>query len=339
MKNLKARFPKRTININENNAENVEKKNNKKENYKEIISMSELLKRFLNNCEIRGLTYKTIKTYKEFTIRLINYMENVLNIYNIKKIDIDIIEIYIEYLNKERKISKISINSTIRNVKPYFKFLQERGFIKNNPFDGINLLRVDKKRKINTLKNEQVLAILNKIDSSGFIGNRDRLIIEILYGTGIRIDETMSLKIKDLNFEEHYFYIESSKNREDSFVPIPKSMIKSLKKYMTIWLYDFSEDDYLFPNLYGKKLSPHTFANSLKIYVKEAEINIPVYPHLFRHSFAINYLMNGGDTASLRRMLRQKDLRVVEEYLNWLPENVIIKHQQFNPLDKMYNII
>lgn len=101
-------------------------KKSTKNNPEEVKSISvipsniELLNKFKNHCENRGLTNKTVKTYDEFNTRFINYIQNKFQIQDIRKVDADVIELYIEYLNKERNVSKITINSTIRNVKPFF---------------------------------------------------------------------------------------------------------------------------------------------------------------------------------------------------------------------------
>lgn len=299
------------------------------------MEMELLLEKFIRHCGNRGLTQNTQKTYKEFAIRFIKYLKNKLNINDITKVDSDIVEIYIDYLTNEREISKVTVNSTIRNLKPFFVWLTERGYIENNPFKGIKLIKADKKRK-KPLTPEQIQGLLNAVDTTGYAGIRDYLIIKLLYGTGMRIDEVLSLRIKDVDLTEGLFYIEHQKNREDAFVPIPQALIKPLKKYLKTWLANDHKDNYFFQNQYGQKLQRHTFYKNLKDYARKARIDPKlVSPHVFRHTFAIEYLMAGGSTASLRRQLRQKDLKVVEEYLNWLPENVKKEHQQYNPLDRM----
>lgn len=166
-----------------------------------------------------------------------------------------------------------------------------------------------------------------------YAGERDYLIIQMLFGCAFRIEECLSLKIKDINFEQGIIYIETSKNREDGYVSIPVSLEKLLKNYIQKWLKDDSRENYLFQNKYGEKLSRHTIYKNIKKYALKAGIKANC--HLFRHSFAINYLLAGGSTASLRRQLRQKDLKTVEEYLHWLPQYVIDEHRRYNPLDRI----
>lgn len=300
----------------------------------EEIKMSVLLEKYLKYCNNhQGLTVKTIKTYREFSSRLIKYMENALHITDIKKVDSDIIEIYLDYLiEKKNPAKKISVNSTIRNIKPFFNWLVLKKHIEVNPFEDIKLLKIDKKRK-KPLTYEQVKKIWQQPNLMTYAGIRDSLIIQLLYGTGMRVDECVSIKLQDLSFDTGFIYIESSKDREDADVPIPKSLVKSLKQFIQMFLANEEKNAYLFQNDYGSKLNPSTFRKSMKRYAKEAGIEVPVSPHLLRHTFAIEFLKNGGSTASLRRQLRQKDLKVVEEYLNWLPDIVKAEHSKYNPLD------
>lgn len=302
---------------------------------KEIIKLTVLLEKYLRHCDsLQGLTRKTIKTYKEFCTRFIRYIENDLHITNIEKIDSDIVEIYLDHLSN--KISKISINSTIRNVRPFFNWLTIKEYISINPFEKIKLLKTDKKRKT-PLTFEQVKKIWEQPDQMTYVGIRNNLIIRLLYGTGMRVDECLSIKIQNIDFNSGLIYIASSKNREDADVPIPNSLVKPLKQFINVWLSQEDKSAYLFQNDFGDKLNPGTFQKSMKRYAKEAGITVTVSPHLLRHTFALEYLKNGGSTASLRRQLRQKDLKVVEEYLNWLPDTVRAEHGKYNPLDTYTN--
>lgn len=309
-------------------------KNQQEPEVKPVVGMNVLLEKFTKHCANRGLTEKTVKTYRDFGERFLRYVENELNIHDINAIDGDVVDLFIDYLNS-RKVSKVYINSNIRNLKPFFKWLLEKDHIQSNPFAGIKLIKADKKRKI-PLTKEQVQALLNQTDMTSYAGIRDYYIIKLLYGTGMRIDEVLSLKINDIDFSDEIIYIEKSKNREDSFLPIPKSLIKPFKKYLKTWLSNDEKNNYFFQNQYGHKLDKNTFYRNLKTYARKAGIDPKlVNCHIFRHTFAIDFLMAGGSTASLRRQLRQKDLKVVEEYLCWLPENVKNEHRRYNPLDRM----
>jgi integrase/recombinase XerD len=256
-----------------------------------------------------------------------------MHIQNAKNIDKEIIEMFIDHL-KEKGVSDIYVNTNLRNLKPFFTWLTENGYIEINPFTGIKLLKTDKKRK-QILSNEDLQAILKQIDLLSFAGVRDWLMIQVLYGCALRISECCSLKLKDVDLEKRTIYIENSKNREDSFIPFPESLVKPLKKYIKQHFYNMPQDSYLFPNLYGERLSRETFLKNLKRYGKKA--GIPhVTCHLLRHSFAVNCLLNGASTATVRRLLRHRDLKTVEEYIHWLPKNVQEQFDKFNPLDQMY---
>lgn len=298
---------------------------------KEQIKPVVLLEKFAKHCDNhQGLTANTIKTYKDFVGRFLKYLETDLNITDVEKIDSDIVELYLDYLG-EKKVTKIYINTNIRNIRPFFNWLTMKGYITVNPFDKIRLLKVDKKRKT-PLTFEQVKKIWEQPDPT-YVGIRDILILKMLYGTGMRISEVLSLRISDVDFDSGFIFINQSKNREYADVPIPKSLVKPLKQFLHSWLSNEEKNAYLFQNDFGEKLNSGTFQKSMKRYAKEAGLEVNVSPHILRHTFAIEYLSNGGSTASLQRQLRQKDLSVVTEYLNWLPDKVKAEHSKYNPLD------
>lgn len=302
----------------------------------EFISMTVLRDKFIKHCSRRGLKEKTLESYSEHCGRLIRYLENTLNTFNPNDVDTESIELYIDYLKNARKVTNVYINTNIRNTKPFFLWMLDNRYIDHNPYKGIKKLKEDKKRK-QILSNEEVKAILDQIDLISFTGVRDWLIVQMLYGCGLRIGECLSLRIQDVDLSEKTVYIETSKNREDSYIPLPESMVKPLKKYLKQYFQGIEKDRYIFPNTYGEKLHTETFLKNLKEYGKKA--GVPhVTCHLFRHSFAVSCLLSGASTSAVRRMLRHRDLNTIEQYIHWLPQSVQEQFTKYNPLDKMYNI-
>lgn len=291
------------------------------------------LEKFLHHCNNRGLKPRTIKTYKNITCRFLKWLETEAKITEADQVTADVIEDYIDYILNARNDQKSYVNIIIRNSKPFFKWLTQKGLINKCPFDGISLLKVDVKKK-DPIPEEDFIKLLQQ-PPRDYFGTRDCLILQILYGCGLRIGECMNLKVSDVDLENGRIFLEETKNREDSFVPLPAQLKKPLRSYIKEYLSSDQKHNFLFQNQYGQGLSIRSFQQKLKNYCEQAKI--PRYTcHQFRHNFAINWLMNGGDTASLHRMLRHKDMKTVETYLNWIPGYITEKALLHNPLDKLY---
>jgi len=208
-----------------------------------------LLDKFLKHSSNRGLTDRTIKTYKDNTRRLINWLEEKRNISTPNLVTGDDIEDYIYYIINDRNDSKSYVNIILRNTKPFFKWLKEKDYIDKCPYDGIKLLRVDQKKK-EPIPKENFLKLMS-VTPRDYFGTRDALILQILYGCGLRVSECLHLKIGDVDFENGRVFLNDTKNREDSFVPLPEQLKKPLRSYIREYLSKDTANNFLFQNQNG----------------------------------------------------------------------------------------
>lgn len=296
--------------------------------------LSNMLEKFLRYCaNNKGLKPHTIKTYSDITNRLIKWLEKKFKITEPKQVTGEHIDDYIDYIINDKGNSKNYANIIIRNSKPFFKWLTQKEYMPKSPYDGIKLLRVDQKKK-EPIPEENFKKLL-QVPSRDYFGNRDTLIMQVLYGCGIRIGECLNLKIRNVDLENDRIFLEDTKNREDSFVPLPAYLIKPLRSYIREYLSNDHVDNYLFQNQNGSGLTVRSFQQKLKNYCMLVKIP-QITCHQFRHNFAINWLMSGGDTASLQRVLRHKDPKMVNNYLNWVPKAITEKVLLHNPLDRLF---
>jgi len=156
---------------------------------------------------------------------------------------------------------------------------------------------------------------------------KHRLIIKLLYGTGLRVSEIVNLKRKDVNFTESLIKIRLAKGKKDRFVKIPSSTVNELKSYMNL-----ETSEHVFPSNRNKKITKATIQAILRNSAKKAGIKKRVYPHLLRHSFATHLLEQGTDLRVIQKILGHSSLKTTQLYTQI--SNASIKKAK-SPLDNI----
>ena len=138
---------------------------------------------------------------------------------------------------------------------------------------------------------------------------KHKLIIKLLYGCGLRVNEIVNLKKEDINFEENLIKINLGKGKKDRFVKLPSSVKEELGYYVKL-----NNEDYLFPSNKGGKLTKKTIAKIVQNAAKKAKIKKRVYPHLLRHSFATHLLEQGIDLRIIQKLLGHSSIKTTKIY-------------------------
>jgi len=249
--------------------------------------MNEVLKKLVEELKVRNFSNKTVKSYSFSVKKFLKYSGN-------KELNTELVKKYIiEHLKKE---NPSSVAKDVYAVKFFYE----------------KVLR--KKLVIQTIKRNKTLPeILTIEEIRGLINNTEnikhKLIIKLLYGTGLRVNEIVNLKKEDINFEEELIKINLAKGKKDRFVKIPESLKEELKSY-----YKISNSRYLFPSNRGGKLTTATIQAIIKNASKKAKIKKRVYPHLLRHSFATHLLENGTDLRIIQKLLGHSDIKTTQIY-------------------------
>jgi site-specific recombinase XerD len=241
---------------------------------------------------------------------------------------------YLEFLEK----SKSSQHPTFENAKEYILLKLK----KNEPssvhhiifaieYFFKNILRkeiyIPKPKRNKTLP--EILSIDEIKKMISVTGNiKHKLIIKMLYGTGLRVSEIINLKKKDINFEEDLIKINLAKGKKDRFVKIPASIKQELQNYIKL-----ISGDYLFESNRGGKLTKKTIGKIVSNSVKKAGIKKRVYPHLLRHSFATHLLESGTDLRIIQKLLGHSDIKTTQIYTQI--SQASIKNIK-SPLDNLY---
>ncbi len=217
-------------------------------------------------------------------------------------------------------------------VKGFFKFLLREGLLEKSPWQRVNAPRVVP-RLPSVMTRPEVETLLRQPDPGKPIGTRDRAMLELLYATGLRVSELVSLSINDINLEVGYLR-SRGKGSKERIVPIGRSAVSALKNYLEgprrQWALR-SSDGTLFLGRRGRRLTRQGFWKLLRNYARQAGIQKRITPHVLRHSFATALLEGGADLRSIQSMLGHADIATTQIYTHVTKEHLKQLHQRYHP--------
>lgn len=312
---------------------------------------------FMNYCEYRNLSKKTLLSYEQ-SLRL--FSRYLMDTYKINRSEQVTQQIILNYINdtKERgkytvvanentkktnnpqnrgdygkKVSIVTLNNYIRNLKVYFNYMYENRIIKKNPTQKIKLIHVPRKAK-GYMNDIEVNNLLKCFDLSRFHEYRDCVITELLFDTGMRLGECLLIKEKtDINFAERTIFLpaDNTKGKKDRYVFFSVQMATELKRWLQ-YKDRYKESEYVFCTIKGTVLQERSFESNFTNYgerIGKKEIN----PHLLRNNFAKRFLMNGGDIFTLSKILGHSSIKVTEQcYLDLQTEDLKKQYEKHSPL-------
>jgi integrase/recombinase XerC len=201
------------------------------------------------------------------------------------------------------------VNRKISTLKTYFKFLIREKEISESPMLKI-VAPKSKKRLPIFIEENQIENLLNEVEfDEGFIGERDKLIIELFYVTGIRLSELVNIKISDVDFNNNLIKVLGKRNKE-RLIPLSISIVNELEFF--IKKYDLNQ--YLFTNLGGTKVYNKLVYRVVKKYISKISSVSKKSPHILRHTFATHMLNNGADINAIKELLGHANLSATQVY-------------------------
>lgn len=238
----------------------------------------------------------------------------------------EMIRSYMSWMSGRGK-SAASVTRFLASVKSFYNYMLSVGTVKSNPAKGVAATHVERKYP-EILTSKEVELFLEQpqcVDAKGF---RDHAMLELLYATGIRVSELISLNLSDLNLAAGFIRCES-KGRE-RIIPMYHTAVKALQDYVRDirpQIIADSEEKALFVNMNGERMSRQGFWKIIKYYQEKAGIEKDITPHTLRHSFAVHLLENGADLRSIQEMLGHADISSTQIYTH------VVKNQ----LKDIYN--
>ena len=264
----------------------------------------------------RGLSENSIKNYIWDIEKLIAFLiENDISISPIA-IGKETVQRFVYDIAKT--VSPRSQARIISGLKSFFNYLNFEDYRKDNPMDLLESPKIGRKLP-DTLSEDEINQLIGAIDLSKLEGERNRAMLETLYGCGLRVSELINLKISDLFFEEDFIKV-TGKGDKQRFVPISDFN----KKYINIYRKEIrihqsiqkGFDDILFLNRRGKQLTRAMVFTIIKQLAIKIDLGKSISPHTFRHSFATHLLQNGADLRAIQQMLGHESITTTEVYMH-----------------------
>ncbi|MEG0254286.1 MAG: site-specific tyrosine recombinase XerD [Vagococcus sp.] len=264
----------------------------------------------------RGLSENTIKSYERDLKQYSLFLEE-NNVSSLDKIDRFLILDFLEKLRNEDK-SSATIIRMVSTLRKYHQFLRQERFTDNDPMQHIDTpKKIQKLPK--TLSVKEVEKIIESPDTSTILGIRDRAILEVMYATGLRVSELISLKLDDLHLSLGLLQT-IGKGDKERIVPLGDVAIKWVEIYLEKSRPQLKAKNkkenlpFLFLNYKGEGFSRQGIWKNLKVYVVQAGIEKEVTPHTLRHSFATHLLENGADLRVVQELLGHADISTTQIY-------------------------
>ena len=182
---------------------------------------------------------------------------------------------------------------------------------------------------------EEVKALLKKPDKKAkFTEWRTWAICCFVVGTGARLGTLVDIRMKDINLKDGKVFYQHTKNKRLQTANLPPQLVKSLTDYINMWRYDVEEDDYLFCNVSGEKLSKASLTQGYRKYTSSRDVNKSNI-HGLRHTFAREWFLNGGDVVQLSKILGHSTLAMSEHYMNIYADTARERFVEYNPLENI----
>lgn len=254
------------------------------------------------------------------TIRQYGMILNRFYTYTGKQLDIVIrpeIVRYLNYLMFEKQLSKTTVSNVLSVLKSFYSFMLDNGYISSNPTRGINNIKLDKKAPVYLTFAEMKDLLDTAVDP------RDRILVRMLYATGVRVSELVNIKKKDIDFDRSTIKV-FGKGAKERIVLVPDVVIRELFDYSA----PMGAERRLF------ELTPRTVQRDIRSLARRAGINKNVTPHKLRHSFATHMLQNGGNVVAIQKLLGHTSLNTTQIYTHYNVDELKEMYARTHPLGK-----
>lgn len=294
---------------------------------------AENMNAFINALKLRGRSKYTLEYYRRELRKFMHTLEERRFKTRLRQLDASIIEDeYVRYMYEEKDVQHATIAATLRALKAFLNWAEQRGVIESNPMNKITIGE-PKPPTIETFSRDQIRDLLSQPDPKLFVGLRDLTIMTVMLDTGVRVRELCDIKVSDVRLSDEQILI-AGKNGEDRLVPFETQTKRVLKRYISAR--GNSPVDWLFITVDDEKMNRDSVRRRIEKYGRMANIkNVRCSPHTFRHTFAKMSVQNGADIFTLQRILGHKTLDMVRRYVNMFGNDVKEAHERFSPVENL----
>lgn len=281
------------------------------------------------------------KNYSDYTIQ--NYEQDILEFFDYldqesleyKSVVYSDLRFFLMYLKDEKKDKNSSIDRKLSSLRGFYQYLANEGVISSNVFSLLSGPKKEKKLPRYFEYNE-LEALFDACDLSTALGQRDRLILEMLYATGVRVGELVSIKVSDINQSSRTILILGKGNKE-RIVPYGEYCEEILKLYLRdgYLALNTKNSPYLFLNYHGGELTERGVRYLLEEIIKRTSIQKNISPHMIRHSFATHLLNQGCDLMTVQKLLGHESIKATQIYTHVTTDRLRSVYQSSFPRAKI----
>ncbi len=278
----------------------------------------------------KGLADNTLESYQRDLKKYVAFLQK-NNVQCFKETSRKQISDYLN-LQQENGLAPSSIGRSLASLRSFYQFLLKEQFIQENPAIELETPRMEKKLP-HVLSFSDIELLLEQPQTNCEIGTRDKAMLELIYATGIRVSELVSLNLNHANIKMGFLRCDG-KGGKERMIPLGSVAIHCLQDYLARSrrkLLKNQDEKALFLNQHGKRLTRQGFWKILKKYVLRAGINAEITPHTLRHSFATHLLENGADLRSVQEMLGHADISTTQIYTQLTRKKIKEVYDQAHP--------
>lgn len=290
------------------------------------ITLGEGCNKYLDNCRARNLREGTINHYRQSYVQFAKFFDMQMKVSDITE---KVYQKYVVYL-RETLHNDVSINAYLRDFITTMHFLMNEGYVESFRMQAI---KVDRSG-VETYTDQELFTLLKKpnIKKCSFTEYQCWVMTNFLFSTAVRQRSLMHIRVKDIDFDNCVVHVKVTKNRKTLIVPFNKTMSNILQEFLKYRQYK-SGEDFLFCNVFGQQLVKSTCYHMLYEYNKRRGVETTGI-HRYRHTFAKQWILNGGNVVSLSKLLGHSSLQITQNYINLLVSDVSKEVTTINLLDK-----
>ena len=278
---------------------------------------------------VKQASANTVSSYMRDIRQFDSYVTSVLDT-TLDSVTKEQLTLYFAWMTNNGK-SAATVTRSLASIKGIYSYLVTERIVDANPAKSIHLAKTEKKLP-QILSGAEVELLLGQPQCVDAKGYRDKAMLELLYATGIRVSELISLDVEDVNLSAGF--IRCAGGAKSRIIPLYPAAIKALQNYMTqvrSGLIADPMEQALFVNLNGERMSRQGFWKIVKHYQQTANIQKDITPHTLRHSFAAHLLENGADLKSIQEMLGHSDISSTQIYTQVVKQNLRTIYKKYHP--------
>ncbi len=291
-----------------------------------VMTFREGCEEYLLNCRQRNLREATIRHYRQSYAQFYKHIDPDMPL---KEFNAQVYDGYVRCL-LEKLDNDVSVNSYLRDLITTLHFLMDERHMRRFKMKSI---RVDK-QAVDTYTDDELQTLLRKPDTQScrYVEYQCWVMTNLLFSTGIRQRSMMNLTIRDVDLDNQMLNVRVTKNRKPLLLPLNTTMCGILREYF-VHRDAKSDDDLLFTNVYGQPLLRSTCYGMLYAYNKGRGVDTTGI-HRYRHTFAKQWILGGGNVVALSRMLGHSNLSITQNYVNLLVSDLAKQVEEINLLDR-----